>query len=285
MNHEVIRVDLEQGTPEWLAWRRKRAMASETAAVMGLSPFQSPEQIRAAKRGTDKTYVTAAMQRGHDEEPIARQVYEDAVGEFFQPACFERGTYGASVDGISMDGERLLEIKSPAKGRDSDLWALVADSRLSDHYELQVQHQLMVTGASQCYFMVWSGEPNSDQPYVGVRVTPDPNIWEEIQQAWDDFWPTVAAREDDEWREAAQAYREAKKNADIAAQALSEAKARLLECAGGPYANGCGVRVQEIQRKGSIDWKRVQKDQLGDVDLEKYRKPGTAFYQVEVTEE
>lgn len=285
MTHNVIRVELEQGTPEWLAWRRKRAMASETSAVMGLNPFQSAEQIRAAKRGTDNTYVTPAMQRGHDEEPIARQVYEQTTGELFEPGCFEWDVYGASVDGISMDGERLLEIKSPVKGRHSDRWATVADGGINYYDYIQVQHQLMVTGAKDCYFMVWSGEPESDEPYVGVMVEPDANVWAEIQESWEAFWPTVAAREDDEWREAAQAYREAKILADIAAQDLSAAKERLISCLSGTYSYGCGVRVKEISRTGSIDWKRVQKDRLADVDLESYRKPATKFVQVDLTEE
>jgi len=281
----MSRVDLEQGTQTWLDWRRKRAMASETAAVMGISPFQSPEQIRAAKRGTDNTYTTAAMQRGHDQEPIARQAYEEATGELYQPACFEWEGFGASVDGISMDGEQLLEIKSPVKGRESDRWKTVASGDIDRHDYMQVQHQLMVTGARECFFLVWSGEPESDQPYIGYMVEPDAEAWDEIKQAWAEFWPTVEARDDEEWREAAEAYREAKKAADEAAQKLSEAKQRLIDCAAGSYSYGCGVRVKEISRNGSVDWKRVQKEQLAGVDLEQYRKPGTKFFQVDLTEQ
>ena len=281
----MSRVELEQGTQEWLDWRRKRAMASETAAIMGISPYQSPEQIRAAKRGADNTYTTAAMQRGHDEEPKARYAYEDATGELFEPACFEWEDFGASVDGISMDGEQLLEIKSPVKGRESDRWRVVANGGIDHHDYIQVQHQLMVTDARECFFLVWSGEPDSDEPYVGVTIEPDTTVWDQIKEAWEQFWPTVQAREDDEWREAAEAYREAKKAADKAAQELSEAKQRLIQCAAGSYSYGCGVRVKEISRAGSVDWKRVQKDQLAGVDLEQYRKPGSKFFQVDVTEE
>jgi len=142
----------------------------------------------------------------------------------------------------------------------------------------------MVTGARECFFLVWSGEPESDQPYIGYMVEPDAEAWGEIKQAWAEFWPTVEARDDEDWREAAEAYREAKKAADEAAQKLSEAKQRLIECAAGSYSYGCGVRVKEISRNGSVDWKRVQKEQLADVDLEQYRKPGTKFFQIDVTE-
>jgi len=32
-------VDLEQGTPQWLAWRRAGIGASEAPVIMGLSPW------------------------------------------------------------------------------------------------------------------------------------------------------------------------------------------------------------------------------------------------------
>jgi len=138
---------------------------------------------------------------------------------------------------------------------------------------------LMVTGASLCVFLVWGGDG-----FVTVNVEPNPEIWTKIQDAWQEFWPTVEARNDDEWAEAAHAYREAKKTADESAQALSEAKQRLIDLSGG-YSYGEGVRVKQVQRVGSIDWKKVQQDKLADADLDQYRKAGSVFYQVEVVED
>ena len=279
------RVELEQGSEEWLAWRRKRGMASESAAVMGINPYQTIEQVRSIKRGTNKQYTNAAMERGHREEIEARKAYEKDAGELFQPGCFEMGEFGASVDGINMDGTQLLEIKSPVDARESDRWASVADGGIKDYDYIQVQHQLMVTGAQFCYFMVWSGEPESDEPYVGIMVEPNPRIWEQIVQAWVDFWPTVQERDDAEWGEAALAYREAKIAHEKTAKALDEAKLKLISLSGN-YSYGSGVRVKEVSRSGSIDWKAVRKNELGDgVDIEKYRKPGTSFFQVDIVEE
>lgn len=279
------RVDLEQGSEEWLAWRRRRAMASETSAIMGCNPYQTAEQIRSIKRGTNKQYTNAAMERGHREEVIARQVYEADTADLFQPACFEMDKFGASVDGINMDGTQLLEIKSPVDGRNSARWATTADGGITDYDYLQVQHQLMVTGAQLCYFMVWSGEPESEQPYVGIMVEPNPNIWGQIVEAWAEFWPTVQEREDDEWREASDAYKAAKIAHEESAKALDEAKLKLFTLSGN-YSYGNGVRVKEVSRSGSIDWKAVRESELGDdVDLEQYRKPGTSFFQVDIVEE
>jgi len=75
-------------------------------------------------------------------------------------------------------------------------------------------------------------------------------------------------------------YRKAKQIAEEANSALDEAKANLVRLTGGSYSSGHGVEVLKVERKGSVDWKKVQKEHLPDVDLEPYRKAGSEFYQV-----
>jgi len=271
------RIVLEQGSKEWLEWRRGKRMASETSSVMGINPYASANQVREQKQGRGKVFVSDAMQRGHDEEPKAREAYEQATGILYQPAVFEEGEYGASVDGITMEGDQLLEIKSPVKGKDSARWKEVAEGAINDYDYAQVQHQMMVTGAADCVFLVWSGED-----YVSVVVPRNPEFMEKIKEAWDAFWPTIERREDSVWLEAAAAYRQAKKTADKAAEELEQAKAALIELTSGSFSGGAGVNVSKIERKGSIDWKAVQKNELPDVDVEQYRKAASSFYKVEV---
>jgi hypothetical protein len=47
----VSEIELVQGSQEWLDFRRTKRMASETPAIMGLSPWQKPKDILKAKRG------------------------------------------------------------------------------------------------------------------------------------------------------------------------------------------------------------------------------------------
>jgi len=270
-------VYLEQGSQEWLEWRRGKRMASETAAVMGISPYSSPAQVRKEKQGRGRTFVTDAMQRGHDEEPRAREAYEAATGTLYQPGVFHDGDYGASVDGITMEGDQLLEIKTPAKGQQSDRWQEVAEGAISEYDYAQVQHQMMVTGAADCVFLVWSGKD-----YVSTVVPRNPEFFEKIKEAWDEFWPTVEERDDAEWAEAAEAYRKAKETADAASAALEDAKARLIDLTSGKYSGGQGVEVTKVVRTGAVDWKKVQKAHLADVNVDEYRKPGSEFFKVEV---
>ena len=104
-------IQLPQGSPEWLAYRLAKRNASESAAVLGLSPWTTPYQLWLIKTGRLVQAVTHAMQRGTDLEPAARLAYEEQTGLVMQPQVLERGAYSASLDGLDLDGELVLEIK------------------------------------------------------------------------------------------------------------------------------------------------------------------------------
>jgi len=150
-------VQLTQGSPEWLDYRRSRRNASETAAVMGLSPWSTPYQLWLEKTGRASAKVTQAMQRGTDLEPAARAAYEDQTGLIMQPLVLEAGQYSASLDGMTLDGDLVLEIKCPLRGTRSDLWQDVLGGQVPEHYLAQVQHQLMVTGAALAHLWIFDG--------------------------------------------------------------------------------------------------------------------------------
>ncbi|OSZ74625.1 YqaJ viral recombinase family protein [Hydrogenophaga sp. IBVHS1] len=82
-------INLPQGSPEWLAYRLAKRNASESAAVLGLSPWMTPYQLWLIKTGRHQSVATAAMQRGTDLEPLARRVYEEQTGLVMQPLVLE----------------------------------------------------------------------------------------------------------------------------------------------------------------------------------------------------
>ena len=57
-------VKLVQGSPEWHAHRAQYRNASETAIVMGESPWQTPYQLWELRTGRRQPEVNAAMARG-----------------------------------------------------------------------------------------------------------------------------------------------------------------------------------------------------------------------------
>jgi hypothetical protein len=73
-------VQVVQGSEAWLAHRRNLFNASETPAVLGISPWQTPYPLWLLKTGRAEAEVTAPMRRGTALEPQARLAYEEKTG-------------------------------------------------------------------------------------------------------------------------------------------------------------------------------------------------------------
>ena len=65
------------------------------------------------KTGRSVPQVNAAMVRGTELEPAARAAYEVRTGAVMQPLVMRDGPYSASLDGITLDGGLILEVKCP----------------------------------------------------------------------------------------------------------------------------------------------------------------------------
>jgi putative phage-type endonuclease len=268
---------LVQGSAEWHEHRRKHRNASETPAVLGVSPWQTPYQLWQVKLGLVEPEVTPAMLHGTQLEPQARAAYEALTGHVMQPLVLVDGEYGASLDGVSLAGDRVLEIKCPFKGRHSTLWKTVESGRLPEHYQWQVQHQLMVTKAEIADVFVFDGTEG-----IQLEVTPDLNAWPQIHEAWDAFMrcvtgaqaPPLTARDtrvrhDPEWISAAAAYLELRTAYDVLWSNLEEAKAKLIGLTGHAKEQGGGVSVTRLWKRGNVDYKNIP--ELKGLDLERYR--------------
>jgi len=273
-------VKLVQGSPEWHAHRAQHRNASETAIVMGDSPWMTPYQLWELRTGRRQQAVNSAMARGTALEPQARSAYEALTGHVMQPLVLVDGEYSASLDGLTFDGELLLEIKCPVKGRESSLWRQVSQGEIPAHYRWQLEHQFLVSKASQGHFYVFDGDEG-----ILLDVTPRPECWEAIQKAWDAFMLCLASdtpppltdrdkvvRTDGQWQTAAEQYVRLKAEADLLAARLDEAKEALLGLASHPSEAGFGVTVTKYWKQGSVDYKRMP--ELQGVDLENYRQKG-----------
>jgi putative phage-type endonuclease len=270
-------VRMVQGSPEWHEHRRKYRNASETPVILGLSPWKTPYQLWQLKLGLIEQEVTPAMQRGTELEPMARAAYEKRTGRTMQPLVVVDGEYSASLDGMTLGGERIVEIKCPVKGRNSTLWNTVAAGGLPVHYQWQVEHQLMVTKAAIADVFVFDGTDG-----ILLEVAPDASTWPRIHEAWDAFMRCVTEerapplskgdvreRSDAEWTAAAAHYLDTKLFADQAQKALGEAKERLVALASHTSETGAGVTVTRYWKQGAIDYKKIP--ELKALDVEQYR--------------
>lgn len=282
-------VQLVQGSAEWLAYRRSVRNASESAALLGLSPWMTPYQLWRVKTGRFEPPVTQAMQRGTELEPLARQAYEAQTGLVMEPLVLQHGCYSASLDGLTLEGELILEVKCPLRGTRSDLWQDVSKGSVPEHYRVQVQHQLMVSGAEMAHLWVFDGQRG-----LLLEVSRDEALMQRIREGWDAFQPYLEQdrppplaegdtrqRSDAPWQQAAQAFALARRQADEAATALEAAREALLALAQHPKESGAGVTVTRFWKAGSVDYKKVP--QLQGVDLEAYRRKGAEEVRIAVT--
>lgn len=268
---------LVQGSAEWHAHRAQYRNASETAAVMGVSPWQTPFELWLVKTGRKVIAETEAMRHGTATEPAARAAFEQESGLIMQPLVMVDGNYSASLDGITLAGDTIVEIKCPYKGQTSELWQMVKTDTVPQHYYLQVQHQLMVSHAQHAYLWVFDGQEG-----VGITIEPDTQLFEQIRSAWDAFQvyldtdtpPPITDQDtllriDPVWEEAANQYLQCKAASDEAAAKAEEAKAKLISLTSHSRESGFGVSVTRYWKQGNIDYKKVP--ELQGVDLELYR--------------
>lgn len=129
----------------------------------------------------EETYSNADMERGIENEPIARMVYEDIMGVsvaqvgFITPDEDNRFNewIGVSPDGLIENG--ILEIKCPKAKTHLEY---IQDNKLPTEYRYQVQGQLFVTGLEYCDFMSYY---EGMKPFI-IRVYPEQELFKEFEE-------------------------------------------------------------------------------------------------------
>lgn len=270
-------VNLPQKSPEWIAWRRTKRMASFAPAVMGASRFQSRNDVVKFYRDGTSFAGNAATAYGDANEHHVRAFAADRIGDLLDPVCMESGEYAASLDGITDDGKIIAELKAPFKGRESKTYREATEGSAGG-YAWQIQQQLFVSGADRCLYAVWV----PDRP-VAFWVSPDEALQASLRAAWDKLWVDVLApvtRADADWCAAATAWIAAQQALKSAEAEEARARELLTGLATGKEQVGAGVRCMQVQRVGNVNYKAIP--QLAGVDMEQYRGKGSSYYKLEV---
>ena len=282
--------NLIQGSNEWLDMRKKFVCASDAPIIMGVSPFKRSDGFRKTPHvlWMEKLDLlpaeteTVAMRYGKEMEEPARQSYEEKVGDFFTPkVCFHKDInyLMASLDGISIDGKKIVEIKN-ANAKDH---ALAKTKKVPDKYYPQLQHQLGCIGLDGMhYFSFHKGEG------VIVEVERDDNYLEEMYAKEKDFWDCVTNFKappltDHDYRERDKVwYKQASRVLGIKQQLKTlekeekEAESALRTMSQGQSSFFDDLRYTSSIRKGNVDYKKIP--ELEGIDLEIYRKPSSSMW-------
>lgn len=167
------RIDLEQGSPDWLLWRKSRICATDASIICGLYPYKTPRELWLEKKpGFIPEPPNEAMLRGQILEPVARERFIQETGIHVVPACVEHDSHwwmGASLDGISTCGKILLEIKCPGKRNH----AFSIEIGVLEYWKAQIQHQLFITGSDVAYFVSYNPDFDPGHQFVLRKVLPD----------------------------------------------------------------------------------------------------------------
>lgn len=172
-------VNVEQGTPEWLASRAGKVTASmienvlagpTTAARLNYQAQIVAEILTGKPQGS--VYVNEAMRFGTEQEPFARSAYEvtrgvlvDQVGFVYHPTIDRAG---ASPDGLV--GEGLVEIKCPQMATHLQYQI---EQKIPPKYQKQMLWQMACTEKNWCDFISFRPELPEKLQLLVIRFDRD----------------------------------------------------------------------------------------------------------------
>lgn len=276
------KVEFEQGSQEWLNWRKKLLTATDAAMLLGVSPYVTPFKGWQRKVGqAEEQAVNSAMLRGQRDEPVARSMFIEQYGINMTPCCIESDLYnfiGASLDGISDCGKYLLEIKSQRP----------VDSVPEFHMH-QMQHQLLSTDntAEKCFYVtIWDGK------IYTIEVYPNAEWMKEYIPKAREFWkgvifyepPAMTSKDykdmngQNAWNSYANEYRKAAEQIKTLEKIKDSYRDELVKMCGEDSCFGGGIKVMKKVIKGRIDYESVP--ELNGIDLEKYRKSSSSSWAI-----
>lgn len=172
--------DVPQNTEAWQALRLGKATASNFGCIMANdgAAFGEPAKKYALQlalelatgRKAEFSFSTDHMERGHEQEPVARMLYEDAeFVDVTNGGFFDCGDHGDSPDGlIQHDG--VIEIKSVTAAVH---YATLKRGSFDPAYRWQLVGHLDCTGRDWVDFVSFCSEFPEASQLIVYRQTRD----------------------------------------------------------------------------------------------------------------
>jgi len=172
-------IDIEQNTDEWFALRSGLLTSSKLGLVManGSKAFADPAKKYAINIAIEQitgkpipsAFTNDHMLRGHEQEPIARALYEQQTfTDVSNGGFFKSDFIGCSPDGLVSDSG-VIEIKSVIA---STHYANVKRNGIDPAYKWQCIGNLKFTGADWLDFVSYCADyPEGMQLFIN-RIYP-----------------------------------------------------------------------------------------------------------------
>lgn len=304
-------VDVEQRTPEWHAWRAGGVSASELAIIMGLSPYKTPWRLWAEKTGrfaTEDLSNNPHVRRGVENEDIARQHAETQLGDILLPLCAESTMH--PIIRCSFDGLTSLnipvELKCPSQKGFDEVKSKGDQADQVIKYRAQLMAQMLVAESDYAFMGFLSPDC---QEFLMVRVERDQEMIDKMVVAGEKFHQCIVtdtppafdeerdlfspSTDDDRqvWLSTAEEIRLLDVQLKNFEKAVKDLKARRgaaqesLQNLMGEFwkADFGGVSLTRFEKEGVVDYPRLIRENLPDIDVEVYRKTPSVQWRLTVT--
>lgn len=306
-------LNLEQRSGAWLAWRQSGITATESSVILGLNPYMTPWRLWCEKVGRAKPADLSSnplVRFGIEHEDEVRQMFELKHLDVVMPACAEFDEdpiFRASFDGLTSAMEPV-EIKCPSETTISDVKQRGLESDAYRLYRIQVQHQLMVSGAQHGWLVFFDRTTNELIEFVIER---EEDLIAEIRSKGREFFdrfvkkrkepPKDPARdiyvpnsdvEIARWNQSAADYaaaQQATEKLQKQIEAYSAIKNRcrdeLTEMMGEfLHADFAGIAITKRMTRGTVNYKDfLQAKGIAESDLDAFRGKSFESWLVRVT--
>jgi putative phage-type endonuclease len=292
-------LNLIQGSDDWLAYRKQMVTASEMASVMNKSPYKSALQLYNSKVNSELEQTSFQMLRGQTLEPVARRMFEQITDTMYPAEVVvsdEHPFLMASLDGLNAHRNEIIEIKY--QGKDNHL-ALLTSKFIPEHYMIQVQTQLLVTGCARCAFISYNPDVDSE-PFLFHWVLPDTEMQAEILNAAINFKEYLDKKitpptseldaydidKDKELKSLMSEYAEMDKQIKQLEERKESFRRELIKHLDShdiKFAKSKLGTVRYIEKTGNINYKSIP--ELKGLDLEKYRNKASNYWSITIKAE
>lgn len=182
-------VSLVQGSPEWHAHRAHHFNASDAPAMMGCSSYKTRSQlIKELATGLTGEVDPATQRRfddGHRFEALGRPLAEEIISEPLSPCVGVNGMWSASFDGLTFMHDAAFEHKTLNNTLREVMLEGCTGADLPLMYQVQMEHQAMVSGCKRILFMASEWGPGGD--LIEMRYcwyAPNPDLRAKIKEGW-----------------------------------------------------------------------------------------------------
>lgn len=307
-------LNLEQRSEAWLSWRRAGITATESAVILGISPYKSPWRLWCEKIGRAQPIDLSSnplVRFGSEHEDDVRQRFEVKHSEIVIPACGEfdeDSLFRASFDGLTSAMEPV-EIKCPSVSTLEDIRQNGIESAAGRLYRIQLQHQMMVCGARSGWLVFFD---RASEELVEFEVARDENLIAEIRVKGREFFDQFVAKRKEppkdpirdiyvpqgdvdiaRWSQCAADYAAAQEAADALQRqidAYSAVKDRCREeltkmMGDFLHADFAGIALTKRTTRGTVNYKALLKSKdIAESDVEAFRGKGSESWLVRLTQ-